>query len=80
MRCAERRAERFLIGCMVMNSMDILECIACGHKARFYADGSINAFVDGTYLCNKCWDTLEEYLKEHFDEVVNWIKERNGAE
>ena len=63
-----------------MNNMDILECIVCGHKPRFYADGSLNAFVDGTYLCNKCWDTLEEYLKEHFDEVVNWIKERNGAE
>lgn len=63
-----------------MNNMDILECIVCGHKARFYADGSINAFVNGAYLCNKCWDTLEEYLKEHYDEVVNWIKERNGAE
>ena len=73
-------AERFLIGYMGMNNMDIPECIACGHKARFYADGSINAFVDGTYLCNKCWDTLEEYLKEHFEEVVNWIMERNGAE
>lgn len=62
-----------------VNNMDILECIVCGHKPRFYADGSINAFVNGAYLCNGCWDALEEYLKEHFNEVVSWIKERNGA-
>lgn len=63
-----------------LSEMDVPECIACGHKARFYADGSLNAFVNGAYLCNKCWDSLEEYLKEYYDEVVNWIKERNGAE